>query len=439
KDIGLLPQAWKYAGAVGAVGALLALAGFVADPHRFGYSYLFAFMTVLTFVFGGMFLVIAQHLTLGHWGVTTRRIVEIVTMGAVVIAVLALPLIAGVGTGALDLYDEWARPAHGEHGDHDAAHGEHGTAPVLFGAATAHADNGAAHGDEVHAHTPQEMALHHSLIEKKHSWLNLPFWIARAFVYLAVWIGIALFYFRNSRKQDETRDPKLTNRMNSFAAPMAIAFGLTLTFAAFDWLMALQPGWYSTIFGVIIFGGSATAILALTIVIGINLSNGGHVGNAMNVEHFHDLSRLMFGFICFWTYVGFSQWMLIWYAGIPEEAVWYHARWSGGWQWVSVVLVLGHWIVPFFLLMSRNYKRNLSFLYAMCLWVLAFHVLDIYWFVMPHATATPSFRVNWIDIGCLMFTGGVFFAFVFQGLKRFPLIPVGDPRLERSLHLHQTY
>ncbi len=443
KNTGLLPEAWKYAAAVGAVGALLAIGGFVTDPHRFGYSYLFAFMTVLTFVFGGMFLVIAQHLTVGFWGVTTRRIVEIVMMGAIVAAVLALPLIGGVLAGKLDLYDEWAKLGH--HGDGhgegaEEGHGEeHGATPALFGAATAHADDGADHAEGAPHHTPQELALHHATLEKKSGWLNLGFWAGRAAVYLLVWIGIALFYFLNSVKQDKTRDKQLTVKMNRFSALFAIVFGLTLTFAAFDWLMALEPTWYSTIFGVVIFGGSASAALALTIVIGMNVARGGHVGDAINVEHFHDLSRLMFGFLCFWTYVSFSQWMLIWYAGIPEEAVWYHRRWEGGWQWVSVGLVLGHWVVPFFLLMSRNYKRNLGFLYVMCIWILAFHVLDIYWFVMPHATEVPSLQITWIDLGCLMFTGGVFFAFVLQGLKRFPLIPVGDPRLERSLHLHQTY
>lgn len=444
KNVGMLPQAWKYAAAVGAVGALLAAGGFVTDPHRFGFAYLFAFMTVTTFVLGAMFLVIVEHLTLGHWGVTTRRIVEIVMMGAVVVAVLALPLIGGVAAGKLDLYDEWAKAAHhgGGHGEgdaHEAEPAEHGAAPALFGAATAHADDGGSHAEGASHHTPYEERAHHELLAKKTGWLNVPFWAARAVFYVVVWVLIALFYFRTSLKQDETRDKRLTNRMNSAAAMSAFAFGLTLTFAAFDWMMALEPTWYSTIFGVIIFGGSAIAILALTIIIGMNLARGGHVGDAMNVEHFHDLSRLMFGFLCFWTYVSFSQWMLIWYAGIPEEAVWYHARWSGGWEWVSVSLVLGQWVVPFFLLMSRNFKRNLSFLYAMCFWIIGFHVLDIYWFVMPHATEVPKLQVGWIDVGCLMFTGGVFFTFVLHGLKRYPLIPVGDPRLERSLHLHQTY
>src|SRR5690606_13279153 len=278
------------------------------------------------------------------------------------------------------LYDDWAKAS--EHGEADAhgAHSEvHGNAPALFGATTAHADDGAhGHADEAHAHTPQETRLHHELMAKKSPWLNVPAWTGRAIAYLVALTLVALFYFRTSRKQDETKDPLLTVRMKNASAVMAIIFGLTLTFIAFDWMMALEPAWYSTIFGVIIFGGSATAVLALMIIIGMALSKGGHVGNAMNVEHFHDLSRLMFGFVCFWAYVGFSQWMLIWYAGIPEEAVWYAKRWEGGWQWVSVALVLGHWVIPFFVLISRVYKRNLPVLSFMCFWLLAFHVVDMF-------------------------------------------------------------
>jgi hypothetical protein len=437
KDQGLWPHAWKYAAAVGAVGFLLAIAGYAADAHRFGYSYLFAFITVLTLVFGGMFLVIAQHITVSHWGVTTRRLAELVMMGIVVVIVLAIPLFAGVATHKLDVFSDWSAFSHGEHGE-EGAREEHGTAPVLFGAATAHADDGAPELS-FSERTAMEHAEHHEIMAEKTGWLNIPYWLGRSVFYLLVLLGIALFYFRNSTAQDKTRDPKLTVRMASAAAPLAIAFGLALTFASFDWIMALEPTWYSTIFGVIIFGASATAILALLIVLGLSLHKSGQVGDAINVEHFHDLSRLMYGFCCFWTYVSFAQWMLIWYAGIPEEAVWYHVRWNGGWQWVSILLVIGNFIVPFYFLISRVQKRNLPWLQAMAYWLLAFHVIDMYWFVMPHATEVPQLQVSWIDVGCLMFTGGVFFAFVFQGMKRFPLLPVGDPRLERSLHLHQSY
>jgi hypothetical protein len=148
----------------------------------------------------------------------------------------------------------------------------------------------------------------------------------------------------------------------------------------------------------------------------------------------------MFGFICFWTYVQFSQWMLIWYAGIPEEATWFHRRWQGGFEWVSLTLALGHFVAPFFLLISRVQKRNLAWLQKMCVWLLAMHVVDIYWFVMPHANKQSHLDSGVIyDLAALLFCGGVFFTFVLKGLARFPLVPVGDPRLSRSLNHHQTY
>jgi hypothetical protein len=304
--------------------------------------------------------------------------------------------------------------------------------------AQAHGDDhgsDAVHGEE-HSHTPQETALHHQILSEKTGYLNTKGWAARGIGYLLLWSLIALMYFAWSRRQDEDRDPRHTVRMQSFAAPSLILFAGSLTFAAFDWLMSLEAAWFSTIFGVVIFAGSAVAILALTILIGLSLYKRGLVGDAINIEHFHDLSRLMFGFVCFWTYVSFSQWMLIWYAGIPEEATWFHKRWEGGWQFVTYLLIFGHFVAPFMLLISRVQKRALPWLQVMCFWVILMHIVDIYWFVLPQA---GGFHVQLADIGALLFVGGTFFAYVFWQLGRVPLVPVGDPRLQRSLHLHQIY
>jgi len=406
-----------------------------ADADRLGYAYLFGLFTTATFMLGGLFLVLVQFLTASYWGVSSRRIVEVVMSGAPVVALLALPFIAGVALGKINIYDEWQSVApHGEHAD------EHSMLEI--GAGVAHAQ---AHGDdqgsdavheEEHSHTAQETALHHRILSEKTGYLNTKGWAARGIGYLLVWSLIALLYFAWSRRQDEDRDPRHTVRMQSFAAPSLILFAGSLTFAAFDWLMSLEAAWFSTIFGVVIFAGSAVAILALTILIGLSLYKRGLVGDAINIEHFHDLSRLMFGFVCFWTYVSFSQWMLIWYAGIPEEATWFHKRWEGGWQFVTYLLIFGHFVAPFMLLISRVQKRALPWLQVMCFWVILMHIVDIYWFVMPQA---GGFHVQLADIGALLFVGGTFFAYVFWQLGRVPLLPVGDPRLQRSLHLHQIY
>ena len=447
-DDAVWSRAWVAPLVLAVAGGLVALV--TADADRLGYAYLFGLFTALTFMLGGLFLVLVQFLTAGHWGVSSRRIVEVVMSAAPVVALLALPFIAGVGLGKINIYDEWqSAAAHGEHGDEhedsdsESDSEEHGA--LEFGASVAHAqghgEDTAGHGEEgahgeEHAHTPQEAALHHEVVSKKSGYLNTAGWVTRGILYLIVWCIIALAYFGWSRRQDEDRDPKHTVRMQSLAAPSLILFAGALTFAAFDWLMSLEAAWFSTIFGVVIFAGSAVAIFALTILIALSLYERGLVGDAINPQHFHDLAKLMFGFICFWTYVSFSQWMLIWYAGIPEEATWFHKRWEGGWQFVAYVLIFGHFVAPFVLLISRVQKLTLRWLQIMCFWVILMHVVDVYWFVMPQA---GGFHVQLADVGALLFVTGVFFAYVFWQLRRVPLLPVGDPRLERSLHHHQTH
>ena len=442
---GFWANAWRAPLILAVAGGLLAVV--TAAPGRLGYAYLFGLFTTTTFMLGGLFLVLVQFLTASYWGVSSRRIVEVVMSGAPVVAILALPFFGGVALGKIDIYNEWQSAV--PHGEHAQEHGgseseseEHGT--LELGASVAHApDGGEAEADgheagheEEHAHPAQEAALHQHVVSQKTGFLNTTGWAVRGVGYLLIWSLIAWLYFGWSRRQDADRDLRHTLRMQSLAAPALILFAGSLTFAAFDWLMSLEAAWFSTIFGVIIFAGSAVSILALTILIGLSFYKRGLVGDAINIEHFHDLSRLMFGFVCFWTYVQFSQWMLIWYAGIPEEATWFHKRWEGGWQFVTYLLIFGHFVAPFLLLISRVQKRHLAWLQVMCFWVILMHIVDIYWFVMPQA---GGFHVQPADIGALLFVGGVFFAYVFWQLGRVPLVPVGDPRLQRSLHLHQIY
>lgn len=435
---GFWARAWVAPLALAAVGGLLAV--FTAGPERLSYAYLFALFTVATVMLGGIFLVLIQFLTASHWGVSTRRIVEVMMSGAPVVALLAAPFIFGVAAGRVPIYQGWQDVSgQGAHHDGQDEHADEHSALRLGASvvqAQEHGEDLEADQEEAHSHTPQEIALHHEVIEAKTGYLNTRGWTMRAIVYLLIWSLIALAYFGWSRRQDEDQDPKHTLRMQSFSAPALILFAGTLTFAAFDWLMSLEASWFSTIFGVVIWAGSAVAVLALTILIGLSLYKRGLVGETINTEHFHDLAKLLFGFICFWTYVSFSQWMLIWYAGIPEEATWFHKRWEGGWMFVSYLLIFGHFVAPFLLLISRVQKRNLRWLQAMCFWVIFMHAVDIYWYILPQA---GSFRIQFADIGALLFTGGVFFAYVFWQLGRVPLVPVGDPRLQKSLHHHQTH
>ena len=450
--------AWRAPAVLAAVGAVGSLLAFSGDASRFGYSYLFALMVILTMVFGALFLVIIQHFTAGHWGVTTRRIVEVVMSGAPLAAILAIPLFVGVATGQFHMYDEWMA-GHGDHDDHahedehdhdgeheheegseeatdEAAGDEHGS---LLVPRTVHAQEHGADADhaEGHAHTPQMQAAHHHILQHKAAYLNVPGWFARALVYFLIWIGLALFFWRNSRKQDETKDLQLTIKMKAATPMAAILFGLSITFAAFDWMMALEPAWYSTIFGVVIFAGSCVSILAFTSIVGMSLAKNSLVGNAINTEHIHDIGKLLFGFMCFWTYVSFSQWMLIWYAGIPEEATWFHKRWDhGGWSVWSLSLLLGHFVFPFLFLVSRVVKRNFGLMAFGAAWLLGMHVADIYWYVLPQAGPLSG---NLGDVGALLFVGGMFFTYVFFMLTKVPLVPIGDPRLQRCIQHHQSH
>ncbi|NLY94977.1 MAG: hypothetical protein GXY23_13235 [Myxococcales bacterium] len=427
---------WKVAAGLGVVGLGITAWAFLADPVHFGYSYLYGFFAILTFLFGALFLVIAEHLTAGHWGVTTRRLAEFILAGAPVLAVFGAIYLVLALTGKVHVYDEWM----GGHHDDEAAHAvvEQG----LFGASVAHASSGESHGAHgdlyPRGHSAQEAELHHHVLEHKAPYLNKSRFFIFGLVYLLIWVGLSFFYYRRSVKQDEDHDPSHTVKLRAFAPVAAILFGLSLTFAAFDWLMSLEPAWYSTIFGVVIFGGSAAAIFALLIVWGVSLHRSGEVGDAINVEHIHDLGKMMFGFFCFWTYVSFSQWMLIWYAGIPEEAVFFHKRWQGGWQTVSVMMILLHFALPFLLFISRIFKRNLVWARIMASVILFIHLVDVYWYVLPNGSPVVGHGMLF-DVGALLMVGGFFFALVFKKMNDHALIPVGDPLLERSLHHHQSY
>jgi hypothetical protein len=268
---------------------------------------------------------------------------------------------------------------------------------------------------------------------KKAGYLNRNFFLVRVVIYFAAWLFLAFRYFRLSTSQDASKDPAFTRQAQQMAPVATILFGLSLTFAAFDWIMSLDPTWFSTIFGVTFFAGCVVTIFATLTVVAMAIREDGLIKNAITVEHFHDLGKLLFGFLVFWAYVNFSQFMLIWYAALPEETGFYHHRWDvGPWAYVSLLIVIAHFIVPFFLLLSRNVKRRLPALRLGAVWLLVMHVVEIYWLVMPNYNHGES-TVSWIDFACLAGVVGVYLAVVFRNMTRYPLIPVGDPRLARSL------
>lgn len=482
---------WKVFLGIGvvAIGAAAAMAG--GDPKRFAFSYLFGFVTFLTIGLGAMFFVLVQHLTGAGWSVTVRRTAEFFMWGLPWMGIFAVPVLlmgttlfpwmshgggehhanigivsdahaqeshgsgGGRGLGAGAGHGDHAgtapqadpsRPAdapgaaaghdvaaHGAHGGPDvAAHGGHDPHAGHHGASASPTGHGSSGHGSSHADDPEHVN-HAATIAKKAPFLNKNFFYARAFGYFLIWGFVAWRLFRMSTSQDDSKDPKLTLAAQRMAPISMILFGLSLTFAAFDWIMSLEPAWYSTIFGVNIFASSVVSSLSMIIVVTMGLRESGLLKNAVTVEHYHDLGKLLFGFLVFWAYIAFSQFMLIWYASIPEETTFFHTRWDHGpWRTISLLLVTAHFIFPFFLLMSRNTKRNLSILRFGAIWVLCVHVLEMYWFVMPNILQ-DNYAFHFFDVLCPVGIGGVYLGLVFYKMGRHALIPLGDPRLERAL------
>lgn len=471
KLTGAWAGAWKIFAVIGALGLAGAAAGYATDPKRFAFSWMFAYVTCLAIALGSIFFVLVQHLTSAGWSVTVRRTAELFGYGILVLIPLFIPIVMSMGV----LYPTFAGDAHkeghGAHGsislitpayaqEHPAAsganpHGEapaaaekpagHGAAPAAMpgGMPSEAAGHGGAHeggSAAEHAQHKAHALIHDDTMAKKSGYLNKTFFYVRALLYFLVWAVLGIRLLGYSTAQDVSKDPQLTVRAHSFAHPATILFGLSTTFAAFDWIMALEPTWFSTIFGVVYFACGVVSSYAVIILVTMALRTSGPLEGAVTPEHYHDLGKLMFGFLVFWAYVSFSQLMLIWYAALPEETTFFHNRWDyGPWAKVSIAIIVGGFVVPFFWLISRNFKRNLGRLQIGAGILLVMHVVDMYWFVMPnYALGSNDFSFHWMDAACLLAVGGIYGAFVFFRMTKHALVPIGDPRLERSLHFQNA-
>jgi len=366
---------------VAVVGLALGGAAYGADHERFAWSYLVGFLWATTIALGALFFVLIQHLTRASWSVAARRPMEWLSSALPATALLFLPLIAF----SHDIYHHWM----------------------------------------------SEEAHHDELLKGKLGYLNPKFFFIRAGIYFAIWTLVSLFFARTSRAQDTSGDVSLSRRMQKMSAPSILLFGLSLSFAAFDWIMSIDPHWYSTIFGLYLFAGSAVSSLSALALITIRLRQAGVLGKASTLEHQHDIGKLMFGFTVFWAYIGFSQFILIWYANLPEETVYYRERWLHGWNAVSLTLFFGHFVLPFLGLMSRHAKRNPTVLSLFAVLILAMHYVDLYWMVMPYHAEHPDF--SWIDLGGLLAPAGVVAVAVAMAMSKSAAYPLKDPRLAESL------
>jgi hypothetical protein len=269
----------------------------------------------------------------------------------------------------------------------------------------------------------------------KRAWLSAPFFLTRSAVYVAVWLSFAYAIVRTSRRQDETGEIELTHRNARLSAAFLVVFGLTFCLASFDWIMSLEPEWYSTIFGVYNFAGVLTSGLAALIILAVWLGRLGALSQ-LTEQHLLDLGRLLFAFCTFWMYIWFSQYMLIWYANIPEETAYFLRRVGGGWGALFVLNMLLNWAIPFLVLLPRASKQNPRILVKVAWVVVLGRFLDLYLMIFPPLTGPRPVLGVWevaVWLGALALTG----LGVFRALGRAPLVPVGDPYLAESLHYHQ--
>jgi hypothetical protein len=257
----------------------------------------------------------------------------------------------------------------------------------------------------------------------KMAFFNPTFYTARTLVYFAVWTVLAILLARNSEA------PK---KAVWWSGPGLGALMITVTMASVDWLMSLEPHWYSTIFGVYIFSGGGLAFVAALTVILLAFRRAGVLANSVHVEHYHDLGKWMFALTIFWAYIAFSQYLLIWYANLPEETIWFKHRLEGNWNQVSALLLFGRFLLPFLALLARAPKRNLTLLGVMSVWMLVMHYVDLHWVVMP-TVHRHGFHLHWLDLATFAAVGGLFALTFWYRLKRRALAPVGDPRLTQAL------
>ena len=348
---------------------------------QFFFSYLVAYMTFLMISLGGLFFIIIHHLTRATWGTGFRRIAENLAMNLPFMAVLFVPVILGT---------------------HDLFHWSH-----------------------------EDAIAHDHILAWKSGYLNTGFFLIRAVVYFAIWSGLAWSFRSNSVKQDASGDVALTFKMRRIAPAGLLAFALTLTFSGFDWLMSLDPHWFSTIFGLYLFSGSSMSIYAALALWAMWLQRKGSLKHTVTTGNLHDAGKMMFGFMVFWTYIGFSQYFLIWYANVPEETAWWVVRLNHGWEKVALLLLLGHFVVPFWVLMSRHSKRNRTVLALGSGWLLFMQFVDMHYLVMPVMHHGPHFHI--LDLLTLLGVGGIWVALIQRRFMTDAAVAHKDPQLLASM------
>jgi hypothetical protein len=366
---------------VGSVGLGLCAVGFMGNREHFFRAWLMSYMVWFGVALGSMAWLMIQYLSGGAWGVVTRRIFEASSRTLPFMAVLFLPIAFGVH----DLY-VWSHP---------------------------------------------DVVARDEILRHREPYMNTSFFYLRAVIYFVLWSLLAYVLSSWSRQQDAAPDDRLALRLQRLSGGGLLLYAITLFFASVDWVMSLDPHWFSTIYGILFMGGQGLGSMAFTIAIVVLLARSEPMSHVFGPNHLHDLGKLMLAFVMLWAYFQFSQFLIIWSANLPEETPFYLTRVEGGWKWVSALLILGHFVLPFLLLLNRDLKRTRA-LAALAIYVIVMRFVDLFWLMGPEHGQT-HLSVHWLNLVTPFAIGGVFVGLFLWQLGTRPLLPLGEPALAEAI------
>jgi hypothetical protein len=381
-------------GIIFGVAALIA-AFLPATRAQFFHSYLLGFMLWLGVTLGSMAILMINHMTGGMWGMVIRRQLEAAVKTLPLLAVLFVPIIFGMPS----LYT----------GNHEAVGGWPGW--LYYDGPDAH------------------------LRAMSHSYLTHGGYILRAIVYFAIWLIIGFLLVRKSAKQDNPPVQNLSPQFRHIAAPGLILYAFTITFAVIDWVMSLDPHWISTIYGFIFIAGELISAICVMVIVETMMSRHEPTASLLKAKEVHDHGKLMLTFIMLWAYFSFSQLLIIWAGNLPMEIRFFTRRLYSGWQEVALALVVLHFFVPFFMLLSRSFKRNPHKLVWLAGWLLFMRFVDLFWYIEPnfHKNVLGGLSGYWLDLVVPIAIGGLWLALFFRNLRTRPLLPAYDMHAQEFL------
>jgi len=374
---------------VGVVFGVIAIILAYRNADEFFRAYLLGFMAWLGVALGSMAILMIRHLTGGGWGVVIRRILGAAMRTVPLLAVLFIPMIVAVLQHRLYI---WLKPL-----------------------------------DQI-----GDKHLREHLEDITKTYLTTNGFIYRAIFYFAIWNLLSFLLSHWSRQTDRPGGPDNTDRFKAISGPGLILYGFTVSFAAIDWVMSLDPSWISTIFGLVVLIGEVLSAMCFAVIVERILFNYKPMSEMLKPDFVHDHGKWMLTFIMVWAYFNFSQWLIIWAGNLPAEITYYVRRLNGGWGYVGLIIVIFHFAVPFGILLSRPFKRNIRKLVWLAAWLLLMRWVDLFWIIEPNFSKTLN--VTLADVVVPIAIGGFWLAFFFRNLGSLPLLPVHDPSAVEVLH-----